>query len=78
MVVAAVVVLRADLDELLKLPSVRHGRDEVGELVLVALQHSVDVLPAVAATARVTLLDALLHQEDQVADVVELGFLEDT
>lgn len=40
----AVVVLGADVDELLELPAIGHGRYHLGDFVLLALEHTVDAL----------------------------------
>ena len=45
-----------DVYQLLELPPVRQGGHQVGQLVLVALEHPVDVVAALAGHAVVALL----------------------
>lgn len=75
-ILASVLVLRADVDELLELPAVAHGGHQIGELVLVTLKHPIHNVSTLSAAILVALLDPLLDQSDQTRDIVELGFLQ--
>ena len=71
-----VLVLRPDVDELLKLPALGHGGDEAGELLLLRLEDAVDEALPGARAALVAAVDPLLHRADQPRDVVELGLFQ--
>ena len=80
-VIRSILVLRPDIDELLEAPSVTQSGHEVGQLVLVALEHPVHVFIVLSGTnchLDISEPDPLLNQLNEMSDVVEFSLFQNT
>lgn len=65
MITISVIVLRTNIDQLLKFPPIRHCGHHLGQLILMTLQNTIHVLLVQLTTSQVSSSYPVFHELDQ-------------